>query len=123
MNSNRFGFPLLLLVGVNNHYNTVLFAVAVIKRQTADSFAWCFQQMKSICGDLVWNRIKSIISDGDQAMESAINQHIQHANHMRCLYHLKMNLNHNLKKELGTDIELFLSQWETVTSSDTEFLY
>ncbi|MGH7240017.1 MAG: transposase [Candidatus Saccharimonadales bacterium] len=114
--TNRFGLPLLVLVGVNQYYHTVILAVAVIAHETADMFTWALQAVRDCVGMNVWSRVKCIATDGDAAMQLAINNVLPHAKHLRCTYHLEQNIRSNMKKVpmRANEITQLIEQWQNV---------
>jgi MULE transposase domain len=118
--TNRFNFPLLLVCGINEHSQTVLLAVALIHHQTTESFVWVLEQMKGATSPEAWGDISCIATDGDQAMDAAIEMMVPHARHLRCWYHLEQNLRHNLLSSLTVHFEEFLEEWKAVAGLEVE---
>lgn len=50
--TNRFGWPLCLLCGLDEHNYTIILAVALLHHQTTDAFEWVLQQLQSAMGCL-----------------------------------------------------------------------
>jgi hypothetical protein len=117
--TNRFYWPLLLVCGINEHFQTVLLAVALIHYQTTESFAWVLQKMKEAVSAEAWQGVCCVTTDGDAAMEAAIEEVLPHAQHLRCWYHLEQNLRHNLSRLLGNSFDLFLGDWKNVAAKET----
>jgi hypothetical protein len=90
--TNRFGWPLLIVCGVNEHGQTVVFAVAVLHHQTTEAFTWVLESMREAVAADDWAAINTVLTDGDQAMSAAISSVWPHVHHVRCIYHLEMNL-------------------------------
>jgi hypothetical protein len=112
--TNRFSWPLCLLCGVDEHNHTALFGIALLHHQTADSFEWVLQQLRSA--------MPSVFTDGDLAMAAALSSIMPHSKHLRCRYHLKTNLRGRLHKA-GTDpitMEVCVREWETAACRETE---
>ena len=78
--TNRFGWPLLLVCGINEHFNTVILAVALFSHSTTESFEWVFGKMKGAVSERAWQDVRSVATDGEAAMEAA----------MRALYHRRV---------------------------------
>jgi hypothetical protein len=121
--TNRFHWPLLLVCGINEHFHTVLFAVALVRYQTTVLFAWVLNQMKKVCGDEGWSRVSCVATDGDKAMAAAIEEVLPSSRHLRCWFHIEQNLRHNLV-ELGSlsmeDFNTFIVQWKLAALMDEE---
>jgi hypothetical protein len=119
--TNRFHWPLLLVCGVNEHFQTILLAVAILHHQTTDSFSWALEQMKSSVSTVTWDSIGCVITDGDAAMAAALADKMPRAHHLRCRYHLETNLRSNLLQPLGlTNLEQFITRWKAVIAEETE---
>ena len=121
--TNRFHWPLLLVCGINEHFHTVLFAVALVRYQTTELFAWVLQQMREACGEEAWARVSVVATDGDKAMAAAIEGMLPSSRHLRCWYHLEQNMRHNLV-QLGPlsmdDFNDFLVQWKEAALMEEE---
>jgi hypothetical protein len=112
--TNRFHWPLLIVCGINEHWQTVVLAVALLHHQTTVAFSWALEQMRSAVSAEAWASIAAIITDGDDAMAAAITAQLPEAAHLRCRFHLEMNLRHNLRQPLGEEIDQFISRWKAL---------
>jgi SOS response regulatory protein OraA/RecX len=112
--TNRFHWPLLLVCGVNEHGQTIVFAVALLHHQTTAAFSWALEQMETAVSPEAWAAIAGIITDGDDAMAAAITAQLPNAAHLRCRFHLEQNLRHNLSGLLGDETEQFITTWKAV---------
>jgi hypothetical protein len=117
--TNRFNWPLLLVCGINQHFQTVLLAVALVKHQTSSIFVWVLQQMRAAVSAEAWNDVACVATDGDQAMEAAIEEVLPHSHHLRCWYHLEQNLRHNLYRVLGESFDTFLDNGKAAAGTET----
>ena len=117
--TNRFNWPLLLVCGINQHFQTVLLAVALVKHQTSNIFVWVLQQMRAAVVAEAWQGIACVATDSDAAMEAAIEEVLPHAHHLRCWYHLEQNLRHNLHRLLGESFDTFLDDWKAAAGQET----
>lgn len=98
--TNRFGFPLGCLVGVDNWGRTICFAMCFIARETADNFEWVFDKLLEATTrkpPLV------IFTDEDQGMSLAISNVLPSAKHRLCAWHLERNLRKKLLGALGVE--------------------
>jgi hypothetical protein len=119
--TNRFHWPLLLVCGVNEHFQTILLAVALVHHQTTDSFSWVLDQMKLSVSEATWDGVATIITDGDAAMAAALLAKLPGARHLRCRYHLETNLRDKLLAPLGLiPLEKFITAWKGVVHEETE---
>ena len=121
--TNRFHWPLLLVCGINEHNHTVLFAVALLRYQDTSAFAWVLRQMAEACGEVDWARVSCVATDGDKAMNAAIEQVLPASRHLRCWYHIEQNMKSNLVDAgLLTEEQwkLFLQEWKSAALKDEE---
>jgi hypothetical protein len=121
--TNRFHWPLLLVCGVNEHFQTILVAVALLHHQTTDSFSWVLDQMKLSVNEATWNSIASVITDGDAAMAAALSIKLPSCRHLRCRWHLETNLRDKLLAPLGLILEEFITAWKAVVHEESENLF
>ena len=119
--TNRFHWPLLLVCGVDEHYHTVLFAVAILHHQTTSAFEWTLNQVKSSVSGDVWSHVACVFTDGDAAMSAALASALPDARHLRCRYHLEVNLRSNLHKKLSVvAMEKFIDSWKAAINLERE---
>jgi hypothetical protein len=103
--TNRYRFYLLLLVGVSHFGHSTIMAAALLRNQCQDDFVWVLNQVKAFVGSAVWDRIKTISSDGDAAMKLAIEAVLPRAFHMRCVWHVQRNIADKCSTWLGKGAE------------------
>jgi hypothetical protein len=75
-------------VGVNHHWQNVMFGFAFLFYETATSFIWLF---KVFLESMEKNQPKTIFTDQDSAMEKAIKEVMPNACHRLCLWHIAKN--------------------------------
>jgi hypothetical protein len=118
--TNRFNWPLLLVCGINEHGQTVLFSVALINHQTTATFTWVLEQMRSVLSAERWANVGCVATDGDQAMDAAIEAVHPTAHRSRCWYHIEQNLRHNLFADLTVRMDEFITAWKASCLCETE---
>jgi hypothetical protein len=116
MKTNRFGLPMCLVCGVNEHGHTMIVAVALTSRQTAAAFSWILLNIRRAVGDQAWAQVRSIITDGDKAMKKAIESELPGAVALRCVFHVKLNIQSNTAKQIGEKSEQFIEQWTSIVN-------
>ncbi|KAE8673172.1 hypothetical protein F3Y22_tig00111810pilonHSYRG00273 [Hibiscus syriacus] len=90
---NLYGRPIMPIVGVNHHHNTIVFATAIIADETSQSFEWVLQNFL----EAMMNKSPiSVVTDGDRAMQRAIKSVIPYAKHRLCSWHLSRNAQANI---------------------------
>ncbi|KAE8686965.1 hypothetical protein F3Y22_tig00111027pilonHSYRG00616 [Hibiscus syriacus] len=91
---NLYGRPIMPIVGVNHHHNTIVFATAIITDETSQSFEWVLQNFI----EALMNKSPiSVVTDGDRAMQRAIKSVIPYAKHRLCSWHLSRNAQANIE--------------------------
>ncbi|KAE8681806.1 hypothetical protein F3Y22_tig00111308pilonHSYRG00030 [Hibiscus syriacus] len=90
---NLYGRPIMPIVGVNHHHNTIVFATAIIADETSQSFEWVLH----IFLEAMMNKSPiSVVTDGDRAMQRAIKSVIPYSKHILCSWHLSRNAQANI---------------------------
>ncbi|XP_024032044.1 protein FAR1-RELATED SEQUENCE 5-like [Morus notabilis] len=92
--TNKYHKPLLLLVGVNNHWRTTVFGIALLVDETVDTFVWFLQMFLQGMNN---RKPKVIVTDGDNAMKNGIAQIFSESKHRLCGWHLMENVANNVK--------------------------
>jgi MULE transposase domain len=116
MKTNRFGLPMCLVCGVDEYGHTMILAVALTSHQNAAAFEWILTNIHRAVGDQCWKQVKSIMTDGDKAMKKAIESCLPHAKPLRCVFHLKLNIQSNVSKQLGDKTDAFIERWNNISS-------
>ena len=75
-------------VGINHHWNNVLFGCAFLTDETTQSFIWLFETFFTAMGV---RQPKSIFTNQDQAMANAIHMIFTESRHRLCLWHINKN--------------------------------
>ena len=85
--TNKYNMPFAPFVGITGHAKTCIFACALISDESTDTFKWLFTTFLEAMEEKI---SKSIITDQDGAMRSAIEQVFPNASHRNCLFHIKI---------------------------------
>ncbi|KAL4603110.1 hypothetical protein ACB092_10G102300 [Castanea dentata] len=91
--TNKYNLICAPFVGINHHWNNVLFGCAFLSNETTQSFIWLFETFLTAMGG---RQPKSIFTDQDQAMANAINMVFSESRHRLCLWHISKNAQKNL---------------------------
>ena len=83
----------MILVGVNHHFRTNVFGVALLADETTSTFIWVLEQFLDC---MERKHPKVIVTDGDNAMRSAISQVFPSSLHRLCAWHLDTNAASNV---------------------------
>ena len=93
--TNRYNLPFPPFVGITGHAHTCLFACAFLPDETTKTFKWVFETFLDSMGG---KHPKSIITDQDKAMKSAIEKVFPESRHRNCFFHIKSKCyNKNLR--------------------------
>ncbi|KAL4388873.1 hypothetical protein GQ457_09G015340 [Hibiscus cannabinus] len=94
--ANAYGRPLMPIVGVNHHHQTIVFGIAILADETADTFEWVLREFL----EAVFNKTPiSVVTNGDRAMQRAIKTVFPIARHRICSWHLSRNAQANIVVE------------------------
>ena len=94
--TNAYAKPLVLFVGVNNHRATCVFGVALLSDETAQTYRWVLNTLMDSMGH---KHPISILTDGDEEMQQAIDEIFPNSWHMICGWHISKNASTHLHKE------------------------
>ncbi|XP_062100283.1 protein FAR1-RELATED SEQUENCE 5-like [Humulus lupulus] len=89
---NAYNKPLLIFVGVNHHFRTIFFAVALLYDETEETYIWVLQEFLECMKN---KALHVIVTDGDHAMANAIKVVMPQSVHRLCAWHLQANLTSN----------------------------
>lgn len=92
--TNLYNMPFGLFVGVNNHYQSVIFAGVLMREGTTTSFEWVFRSFVSI---MKTKYPSTILTDQCQAMRAAIQSTLPDTRHRWRKWHVLRNA----KEKLG----------------------
>ncbi|KAE8682979.1 hypothetical protein F3Y22_tig00111221pilonHSYRG00022 [Hibiscus syriacus] len=110
--NNLYGRPIMPIVGVNHHYNTIVFATAIITDETSQSFEWVLHNFL----EAMMNKLPiSVVTNGYRAMQRAIKSVIPNAKHRLCYWHLSRDAQANIgdPKLTASFSKCMASRWTT----------
>ena len=117
--TNRYNLICAPFVGVNHHWQNVIFGCAFLLDVTTASFKWLFKSFLDSMG----NRSPiTIFTDQDQAMSNAIEEVFSNTHHRLYLWHISKNAP-SYFGELNSNLE-FQSLWnkcQKYCDSELEF--
>jgi hypothetical protein len=98
--TNRLGWPLFIIVGIDQFLHTRLLCAAIHKHEDIISFEWILNTLRRAVGEDAWKNIRSVMSDGDSAFLHAVANCIPHAKQLRCRWHIYQNITLKLESRL-----------------------
>ncbi|KAE8731248.1 hypothetical protein F3Y22_tig00002840pilonHSYRG00800 [Hibiscus syriacus] len=116
---NLYGRPIMPIVGVNRHHNTIMFATAIIADETSQTFEWVLQKFLEV----MMNKSPiSVVTDGDRAMQRAIKSVIPNAKHKLCSWHLSRNAQANIgDPKFTAAFSKCMVSWWTIDEFDIQW--
>ncbi|XP_073133316.1 protein FAR1-RELATED SEQUENCE 5-like [Henckelia pumila] len=84
-NTNKYGLIFAPFVGVNHHFQTILFGCGFLSDEKTESFVWLLEKFLQAMPS---GAPKLIITDQDPAMTKAIAQDFPQTVHRYCLWHI-----------------------------------
>ncbi|XP_050207227.2 protein FAR1-RELATED SEQUENCE 5-like [Mercurialis annua] len=86
--TNRYNLICAPFVGVNHHWQNIMFGCAFLSDETTKSFEWLFSTFLESMGG---QQPKTIITDQDKAMGNAIASIFPDSRHRLCMWHICKN--------------------------------
>ncbi|XP_057730219.1 protein FAR-RED ELONGATED HYPOCOTYL 3-like [Arachis stenosperma] len=85
---NKYKCPLVIFSGVDYHMRTMVFGCAILSNESEASYVWL---LRSFLEAMKGKQLKSVITDDDLAMKSAVSTVFPSAHHRLCSWHLLRN--------------------------------
>ena len=86
--TNKYDMICAPFVGINHHWQNVMFGCALMLDETSISFNWLFKAFLESMGN---KQPKKIFTDQDPAMGKAIGEVMPNTCHRLCLWHISKN--------------------------------
>lgn len=86
--TNKYNMPFIPFVGMNHHRSTVIFACAIVSHESVESYVWL---LRTLLRAMYQKEPRSIITDGDRSMLSAISEVLPECSHRICSWHIERN--------------------------------
>ncbi|KAJ0985836.1 hypothetical protein J5N97_004192 [Dioscorea zingiberensis] len=96
--TNKYNMICAPFVGVNHHWQNVLFGCAFLLDETTSSFIWLF---KTFMESMQWKQPQTIFTDQCAAMSNAIENVMQCSRHRLCLWHIGQNAAKKISRYYG----------------------
>lgn len=91
--TNVYKMPFGLFVGVNNHFQTCIFAGVLMKEETTESFKWVFREFIEL---MEGNPPQTVLTDQCKAMTIALGEVWPDTFHLWCKWHVFKNIREHL---------------------------
>ncbi|XP_016192260.1 protein FAR1-RELATED SEQUENCE 5-like [Arachis ipaensis] len=85
---NKYKCPLVIFSRVDHHMRTAVFGCAILSKESEGSYVWLLRSFLEV---MKGKQPKSVITDGDLAMKSAVSIVFPGAHHRLCSWHLLRN--------------------------------
>ncbi|XP_059627589.1 protein FAR-RED IMPAIRED RESPONSE 1-like [Cornus florida] len=110
-----------IFLGLNHHWETVVFGVAFMYDETTDSFGWLFN---TFLNAMSHKAPRTILTDQDAAMAKALVQVMPDTKHLLCTWHLMQNAQKHLRNLSvgGKGIKSVISKLMYEINCEEEFL-
>ncbi|KAE8681404.1 hypothetical protein F3Y22_tig00111330pilonHSYRG00606 [Hibiscus syriacus] len=116
---NLYDQPIMPIVGVNHHHNTIVFATAIIADETSQSFEWVLQNFLEA---MMNNSPISIVTDGDKEMLRAIKYIIPYVKNILYSWHLSRKAQANIgDPKFTTAFSKCMASWWTTEEFDIQW--
>jgi len=115
--TNRFGMPLLNIVGVTSTYHSFNAGFVFMSEEVEENYTWAFEKFRQC---LVSNP-KVISTDRELALMNAIASVFPSTKNILCVWHVEKNILANCRKYFRADEDWnsFISSWNTYINSKT----
>ncbi|XP_059597897.1 protein FAR1-RELATED SEQUENCE 5 [Vitis vinifera] len=86
--TNAYKKPLVILVGINHHHQTIVFGSALLVDESVSTYTWVLETFLDAMNN---KKPLSVITDGDKAMRKAIKRIFPDSCHRLCAWHIQRN--------------------------------
>ncbi len=116
--TNKFGMPLLNVVGITSTYATFNAGFAFLNAENEETYAWALQQFSEVVTP------KVLCTDRELALMNGIARVFPGCHYILCCWHINKNVLANCKTRFS-DVEWqeFMQRWNLVVSSTSVELF
>jgi hypothetical protein len=123
--TNRFGMPLLVIVGTTPMMTTFYAAFVFLRGETQEDYAWALARLHELYVTAVGRLAgpTTILTDRDQALSNALAAQWPSTTHLLCIWHINKAIVTNCKKHFDTNEawDSFYKTWcETYQAATVE---
>lgn len=115
--TNKFGMPLLNIVGITSTYNTFSGGFIFMREETQSDYKWAMEKFK----EHVQVKPTVVVTDRELALINAVEEVFLVTKHLLSLWHIKKNILAKCKSNFSDeDWEIFLGDINKIFSSKSE---
>lgn len=115
--TNKFGMPLLNIVGITATYHSFNAGFAFLREETEHNYAWALQQFKEI----TQISPKVVVTDRELALMNALSAVLPACKNLLCIWHINKNIVSKCKPLVSSESwDSFLSEWNSCVYSPSE---
>ena len=117
--TNRYGMPLLNIVGITCTYSTFNAAFCFVKEETKDLYEWALNELQKIVKSPVR------VTDRELALINAIKAIFHGTKILLCTWHINKNILANTKSMFkdDQDWENFMNDWNVCISIGSKIVF
>ncbi|CAB4429888.1 unnamed protein product [Rhizophagus irregularis] len=116
--TNKYRMYLSLTIVIDNHARSRMAATAVVSNETKNTYRWILECLLRATNGLA-SRV--LFTDADAGMVAAIHETLPSTKHNYCIWHLRKNLEKNLKGKLHhKKYNDFIKEWNKCQNSFSE---
>jgi hypothetical protein len=106
--TNKYRMYLSLMIVVDNYTRFRMVAMAVVSDETKETYQWILECLLRATNGLA---PRVLFTDADAAMVAAIHEILPSTKHNYCIWHIRKNLEKNLKGKLCDKYSDFIMEW------------
>lgn len=115
--TNRYRMYLSLTIIVDNHARSRMAATALVSDETKETYQWILKCLLRATNGLA---PKVLFTDADAGMVAAIHEALPSTKHNYCIWHIRKNLEKNLRGNLHEKYSSFIKAWNKCRNSFSE---
>ncbi|CAB4442956.1 unnamed protein product [Rhizophagus irregularis] len=117
--TNRYRMYLSLTIIVDNNMRSRIAATAIVADETKETYQWILECLLRATG--IAPRV--LFTDADAGMIAAVHETLPSTKHNYCIWHIRKNIEKNLKGKLCSKYSNFVKEWNKCRNSfsETEF--
>ncbi len=115
--TNKYQMYLSLTIIVDNYARSRMVATAVVSDETKETYQWILKCLLHATNGLA---PRVLFTDADAGMIAAIHETLPNTKHNYCIWHIRKNLEKNLKGKLGKSYIDFIKEWNKCRNSFSE---